>query len=532
MGKQRPFRSLAVKFCWFTAFLVGWAYTVEIAVHLLNGIRLRGDHLIISGLLVALAAVIARVTSRVFIRPLTLLNDAITSVKEGNLEPVRLSASGDEIERLGESFNEMIEALASSRRQVLEHQQHLEQKIRERTRALEESTARAEAASQAKSAFLANMSHELRTPLNGITGMLDIVLESDLDSTQRSDLETARASSLSLLALVNDILDMSKIEAGRLVLEKIHFSPYEVVRHCSKLLAARAKEKGLELTWLVQPEVPRFVIGDPLRLQQIVVNLLGNAIKYTPRGSVSLCVGSRPAQIPGAVQLRFDIVDTGIGIPPDKLSSIFEKFTQADESITRQYGGTGLGLSICKELVAMHGGRIWVESEVGRGSSFHVELELPVAPEPAAAAPEDLPPAGAKPVAAQILIVEDNPTNQKVVAGLLGKRGYRTHVAADGRQALEALEESPFDLVLMDLQMPVLDGLEATRLIRQDPRWRKLPIVGLTARCAAEDRERCLEAGMDDFLAKPVRPPVLLATVSRLLSERPTAAEASPTVFL
>ncbi|HSW50505.1 MAG TPA: histidine kinase dimerization/phospho-acceptor domain-containing protein, partial [Bryobacteraceae bacterium] len=335
MRKQRPFRSVAAKFCWFSALLVGWIFAIEVAVHLLHGVRFQRGHLLISGLLIVLAALVARVTSRVFIRPLTLLNDAIASVKEGVLEPVRLSASGDEIERLGESFNEMIEALASSRRQVREHQEHLERKIQERTKALEESTARAEAASQAKSAFLANMSHELRTPLGGITGMLDIVLESDLDSSQRGDLETARASSLSLLDLVNDILDMSKIEAGRLALEKIRFSLYEVVRHCTKLLAARAKEKGLNLTWTVQPEVPRCLIGDPLRLQQIVVNLLGNAIKYTPHGSVSLWAGSQPAQTPGAVLLRFDIVDTGIGIPRDKLPAIFDKFTQADESITR-----------------------------------------------------------------------------------------------------------------------------------------------------------------------------------------------------
>jgi CheY-like chemotaxis protein len=277
------------------------------------------------------------------------------------------------------------------------------------------------------------------------------------------------------------------------------------------------------------------LIGDPLRLQQIVVNLLGNAIKYTHQGSVSLRAGSRPAAMPGRVELRFDIVDTGIGIPREKLSAIFEKFTQADNSITRQYGGTGLGLSICKELVDMHGGRIWLESEVGRGSSFHVVLEMQVAQDAPTDAQEvgapvvaDTAAGGAERAAARILVVEDNPTNQRVVAGLLGKRGYQTHVVSDGRQALEALEGPAFDLILMDLQMPVLDGLEATRLIRLDPRWRSLPIIGLTAHVMAGDRERCLEAGMDDYLAKPVRPPALLEAVAKHLSERPTAVAASP----
>jgi signal transduction histidine kinase/CheY-like chemotaxis protein len=495
----------------------------------------RGGHLAFSALLIGLAAAVARVTSRVFVQPLILLNEGMTSIKEGNLEPIRLSATGDEIERLGESFNEMIQALASSRRQVIEHQEHLEEKIRERTRALELSMARAEAASQAKSDFLANMSHELRTPLNGITGMLDIVLEGDLERAQRGDLEIARASSLSLMALVNDILDMSKIEAGRLVLEKIPFSPQEIVCDSCRLLASRAKQKGLSLAWAVQPEVPRHLIGDPLRLQQIVVNLLGNAIKYTHQGSVSLRAGSRPAATPGEIELRFDVVDTGIGIPRDKLSAIFEKFTQADNSITRQYGGTGLGLSICKELVDMHGGRIWVESEVGRGSSFHVVLEMQVAEnvdtdsqKPGAPVVADVAAGGAERAAARILVVEDNPTNQKVVAGLLGKHGYQTHVVSDGRQALEALEGPAFDLILMDLQMPVMDGLEATRLIRLDPRWRSLPIIGLTAHVMAGDRERCIKAGMDDYLAKPVRPPALLETVAKHLSERPTAVEAFP----
>jgi signal transduction histidine kinase/CheY-like chemotaxis protein len=520
--RQRPVRSLAVKFCWFSAALVAWAYAIEIVIHLLGGADLQTKHVLFSLGLVILVSAIARVSSRVFIRPLVLLNDAIASVRQGNLEPIRLSSTGDEIEQLGESFNQMIEVLAASRCQVREHQAHLEQKIQERTQALEESRKRAEAASRAKSEFLAGMSHELRTPLNGVLGMLDIALDGELSASQREDLETAKELGLSLLALVNDILDLAKIEAGKMTLEGIRFSPEALADGCCKSLAARARQKGLDLTREVEPGVPRYLLGDPLRLHQVLVNLLGNAVKYTQSGSVRLRVSSGPAPASGKTQLRFDVEDTGIGIPNEKLSLIFEKFTQADSSITRRYGGTGLGLSICKQLVELHGGRIWAESTVGLGSAFHVALELPEAPPPSQEIPVDglakvAAPAGESEGAAmaRILVVEDNPTNQKVVADLLGKRGYEVSVVSHGRQALETLEESPFDLVLMDIQMPVLDGLEATRLIRRDARWRSLPIVALTAHAMVGDCQRCMEAGMNDYLAKPVRPAALLETVKK-----------------
>ncbi len=536
MQKPRPFRSLAAKFCWFTASLVGSIFAIELAVDLLRDPRLLIEHLTLTCLLVTCATAVAWVTSRVFIRPLVLLNDAITSVKQGNLEPIRLSATGDEIEKLGESFNQMIEALATSRRQVREHQEQLEQKIRERTKELEQSTERAEAASKAKGEFLANMSHELRTPLNGVLGMIDIVLDSELSDAQRGDLETAKESSVSLLGLVNDILDLAKIEAGKMSLEKVRFSPREIVDGCCKILAPKARQKGLGFALAVQPDVPQHLSGDPLRLHQVLVNLVGNAIKYTQQGYVILRASSRPASTPGSVELRFDVLDTGIGVPRDKLSLIFENFMQADTCITRQYGGTGLGLAICRQLVEMHGGHIWADSEVGRGSAFHFVVELQEAAPPPRevlenGAPEviGLSPGRQEATMARILIVEDNLTNQKVFAGLLGKRGYQTSVASHGRQALEALEESAFDLILMDVQMPVLDGLEATRLIRQDARWRTLPIIGVTAHAMVGDRERCLEAGMNDYLAKPVRPSALFETVRKCLpSPEPGAAECDP----
>jgi CheY-like chemotaxis protein len=289
------------------------------------------------------------------------------------------------------------------------------------------------------------------------------------------------------------------------------------------VLFPRARQKGLAFRCQIAPEVPDFLLGDPLRLQQVLMNLVGNAIKYTHTGSVELRVGCRAAVAPGVVELRLDVLDTGIGIPADKLDSIFEKFTQADGSTTREYGGTGLGLAISKSLVEMHGGRLWVESEVGLGSAFHVSLPLQLAPAPApeAGGPTVKPPADAASNSpGHILIVEDNPTNQKVVVGLLGKRGYRTSVAGDGRQALEALERTAFDLILMDVQMPVLDGLEATRLIRRDARWKSLPVVGLTAHAMVGDRQRCLDAGMDDYLPKPIRPAALIETIQRCMPAR------------
>jgi signal transduction histidine kinase/CheY-like chemotaxis protein len=529
--ERRGFRSLATKLSLFTASLVVWVTAVGLGFHYASGDRSIGQHLLVSVVLLAVAVMVARITSRVFVRPLVLLEAAMAAVKQGNLKPIRPSPTGDEIERLGKSFNEMISALAATKREVVEHRENLEEKIRERTEALEESTKRAERAVRAKSEFLANMSHELRTPLNGILGMIDIVMDSELTEAQREELDTARECSLSLLALVNDILDLSKIEAGRMSLERIGFDPRELGENCCKVLAPKAMEKGLELTCEVTPAVPARLLGDPLRLRQVVMNLLSNAVKYTDAGSVRLSLGSGKAPTPGNVELHIDVIDTGIGIPRDKLTSIFDEFMQADGSTTRRYGGTGLGLTIAKKLVGMQGGRIWVESEVGRGSAFHVAFYLPepsAVPAMAAEAGTEAPGAssGHDGLAqlARILVVEDNLVNQQVVAGLLGKRGYQAVTVNDGREALAALAASDFDLVLMDVQMPVLDGLETTRLIRQDERWRALPVIGVTAHAMAGDRERCIEAGMTDYLPKPVRPFTLLETIRKYLPASKAAA--------
>ena len=478
------------------AALVVWVTVAEFTFHYARDRHFLDQHLLVSGAFLVLAVMVARITSRILVQPLVALEEAMAAVRHGNLKPIRFSSTGDEIESLGKSFNEMIDSLATTKREVAEHREHLEERIRERTEALEESTERAELCARAKSEFLANMSHELRTPFGGVLGMLDIVLDGELPDEQREQLNTARKCALSLLAVVNDTLDLSKMGAGRMHLETIGFDPRELTESCREVLALAAMEKGLELTCEVAPGVPNRLLGDPLRLRQIVMNLLGNAVKYTDQGSVRLLVGG---------SLRLDVIDTGIGIPEDKLTSIFDEFVQADSSVTRRYGGTGLGLTIAKKLVELHGGRIWVESEVGRGSAFHVELRLEA----------DVSSNGGQEMPVRILVVEDNPVNRQVVAGLLGKRGYLTSAANNGREALAALETATFDLILMDLQMPELDGLETARLIRQDRRWLTLPIVGLTAHVMAGDRERCLQAGMNDYIAKPVRLNTLLEIVRK-----------------
>src|SRR5579863_9905525 len=464
--KPAKFYSLSSKFSIFISLLLMWV----VAVVVLWDIRehkfdlLKGVVLCVVAILVGGA--ISRITVRLLARPLTLLQQGITSVRQGRFEPIQVSRTNDEIEYLGESFNRMIEELAVSHEEIRRHGELLEERIHQRTEDLEKAMRAALAASQAKSEFLANMSHELRTPMNGLLGMLDIVLDSRVEPEQRDHLETAQRCAYSLLALLNDILDLSKIEAGKMMLENISFNVRTVLEDCVKSYHGTATQKKIGLHFEADVSAPTQILGDPLRLRQVAANLLSNAVKFTDRGWVCLRLSAQPDTAPDGsargepgsrVNMIVEVSDTGPGIEADKLPFIFDKFTQADGSITRKYGGTGLGLAITRRLTSLQGGQVQVESKVGKGSTFTVTIPCELVKSPPSAPAERRREITARHGAsvARVLLVEDNLVNQKVVMAILRKQGFHIDVANDGREALTKLETSAGDyhLVLMDIQI-------------------------------------------------------------------------------
>jgi len=496
---------------------------------------------LVAGCTILLILALVTYISRAYLNPLLILSDQAKALAADQLSDRAVVVTRlDEIGEMQTAFNDMqyklrqyirnleaarqeagIETMKAKKAQVnLEIlNQSLEQRVQERTLALEQAKDHAESVTEAKSIFLATMSHEIRTPMNALLGMISLVLDSQLQQGQQEKLSMAHHAGNALLVLLNDILDFSKIEAGKLSLNHEDFNVRQIVDEVTALFSPLATDKGLLLSSEVDPNLPMQINGDPLRLRQILNNLTSNAIKFTEQGKIQLRIFPQPDRIgDDLIRLQFSITDSGMGIPKSEQQQIFAHFYQQDGSSSRRHGGTGLGLALSKQLVECMNGTIHLESKVGVGSHFYFNMPFGVVKKLLNGVTKPTSPPQHLPKGQRILLVEDNKFNQVVAHGMLKKIGCQTQIAKHGQEALELLFRHDFDLILMDCQMPVMDGYETTKVIRQRPSpLKEIPIVAMTANAMQGDRENCLSVGMDDYLSKPVKIKVLEETLIKWL---------------